>query len=32
MQGKGFSWKRVSLEDNASENGAWNIFGASVLK
>ena len=27
-----FPGKRVSLGDIPAENGAWNIFGASVLK
>ena len=27
-----FPGKRVSLGDISAENGAWNIFGASVLK
>ena len=27
-----FPGKRVSLGDIPAENGAWNIFGTSVLK
>ena len=29
---EGFSLEKGFMGDNASENGAWNIFGASVLK